>query len=318
MLNLRINQQSTDIDDESLKWAQQNITSNDLDGRVRLFKNSRQGPIFPIEEANIDYLDFTMTNPPFYTSEEEMTQSAAKKNLPPMTACTGAPVEMVTEGGEVEFVTRMVIQSLETRTKVQWYTAMFGFLSSVSKIADLLHQHNIDNFAVTEFVQGVKTRRWAIGWSFHDRRPTQAVCRGINTDAVPKSILPPITEATVVRLNGVTDISTFSDDFQTAVSKLDLEMWEWDKHTLTGTGRARDKVWARAWRRKRKREEAGADTAADDRSNVFGFMVSLQVTTDTVTVGCRWTQGYDAVAFESFRGFLKATAKTCAAKPSST
>lgn len=246
-----------------------------------------------------------------------MAESAAKKNLPPLTACTGAPVEMVTRGGEVEFVTRMVTQSLETRTKVQWYTAMFGFLSSVSKLVDLLHEHKIDNFAVTEFVQGVKTRRWAVAWSFHNTRPTQAACRGIKADAVPKSVLPASTEATVVRLTGVTDISTFADDFQTAISKLDLETWEWDKHKLTGKGRARDKVWARAWRRKRKRAESGVaeeDVSLDDRRNVFGFMVSIHVESDAAIISSRWTQGHDAIAFESFRGFLKATAKACAAK----
>lgn len=299
-----------DIDEESLKWATKNITSNKMQDRITLITSARDKPIIPFEETGLERIDFTMTNPPFYTSEQEMLDSASKKNLPPATACTGAPVEMVTEGGEVGFVERILLQSLKLREKIQWYTAMFGFLSSVSKVVDLLQEHGIDNFAVTEFVQGVKTRRWAIAWSFHDLRPSQAICRGILTDAVQKSVLPAITEAIVTRLSDVVDADSFGHAFQTAISKLELESWEWDKKKMSGTGKARDKVWARAWRRKRKREAEGENQATPAPTNTFGFKVWIERSEGSLVIHSRWLQGHDAVAFESFRGFLKAIAKS--------
>ena len=112
-----------------------------------------------------------MCNPPFYPSHASLLESAAAKSRPPNSACTGAEVEMVTPGGEVAFFTRMIEESCILKEKVQWYTSMFGKISSVGTIVDKLKEHGISNWAVTEFVQGGKTKRWAVGWSWGSRRP---------------------------------------------------------------------------------------------------------------------------------------------------
>ena len=78
---------------------------------------------------------------------------------------------MVTSGGELDFVTRMIEESIQLGEKVLWYTTMLGKLSSVSLVAEKLISHNNHNYAVTEFVQGSKTRRWAVAWSWTDLRP---------------------------------------------------------------------------------------------------------------------------------------------------
>ena len=119
-------------------------------------------------------LDFVMTNPPFYASTESMLESAAAKSRPPFSACTGAEIEMVTNGGEVAFVMRMFEESKSLAGRVQWFSAMLGKLDSVREIASMFtgtcHRSEI-NFAVKEFVQGTKTRRWAVAWSWQHRRP---------------------------------------------------------------------------------------------------------------------------------------------------
>jgi len=78
---------------------------------------------------------------------------------------------MVTTGGELDFVARMIEESIRLGEKVLWYTTMLGKLSSVSVIVEKLISHNNRNYAVTEFVQGSKTRRWAVAWSWADLRP---------------------------------------------------------------------------------------------------------------------------------------------------
>ena len=88
-----------------------------------------------------------------------------------MKTCTGAEVEMVTHGGEVAFVKQMIDESLQLRDRIQWYTSMLGKLSSINVLVDMLIKHGITNFAVTEFEQGSKTKRWAVAWSLGDRRP---------------------------------------------------------------------------------------------------------------------------------------------------
>lgn len=129
-----------------------------------------------------------MCNPPFYESRTDMLISAAAKQRPPFTACTGSENEMVTAGGEVAFVSRIIDESLVLKDRVQWYTSMLGKFSSVGVIVQKLKDHNIDNYAVTEFVQGSKTRRWAIGWSYDDLRPSMSVARGVSS--LQKALLP--------------------------------------------------------------------------------------------------------------------------------
>ena len=135
-------------------------------------------------------LDFTMCNPPFYESQDELIASAEAKSRRPFSvgsnpvgfpgsqrlilsqACTGSAVEMVTPGGEVAFISRMIDQSEKLQNKVQWYTSMLGKLSSAETLITKLKGVGVSNYAVTELVQGNKTRRWAIAWSWMDYRPT--------------------------------------------------------------------------------------------------------------------------------------------------
>jgi 23S rRNA (adenine1618-N6)-methyltransferase len=129
-----------------------------------------------------------MCNPPFYESKAEMLTSAAAKQRPAFTACTGSETEMVTRGGEVAFASRMVDESLVLQDRIQWYTSMLGKFSSVATIVQELREKGIENYAVTEFIQGNKTRRWGIAWSFEDMRPMASVARGLHS--LPKSLLP--------------------------------------------------------------------------------------------------------------------------------
>ncbi|EPS95167.1 hypothetical protein FOMPIDRAFT_1054415 [Fomitopsis schrenkii] len=120
--------------------------------------------------------DFTMCNPPFYSSKEDAQRSAEATDSRPNAVCTGAELEMTTPGGEAAFVCKMVRESLELRSRYRWFTSMLGKLSSLAEIIALLREHQIDNYAFTEFVQG-QTRRWAIAWSFGDAYLLDSIAR---------------------------------------------------------------------------------------------------------------------------------------------
>ena len=70
------------------------------------------------------------------------------------------------------FVSRMIDESLGLRDSVQWYTSMVGKLSSIPVLVEKLQKAGNHNWAIAEFIQGNKTRRWAIAWSWRDIRPT--------------------------------------------------------------------------------------------------------------------------------------------------
>lgn len=265
--------------------------------------------MIPLDELGFKHIDFAMTNPPFYESEAELRTSALRKNRPPYSACTGAPVEMVCKGGEVTFVSRILEESLFLKGRVRWYTAMFGMVTSLETMVKKLRESSIDNYAVTEFVQGNKTRRWALAWSFTPMRPAQDVCRGMK--ATPwRKILPLPVEAEIMTFRVIDGVGDQADALSELIGALDLISWEWDKKLLHGIGRARENVWSRAWRRKRKREEMEGETAGGAKANgsevcVFGFSASLSVKKTDATVQCRWREGHDEAIFTSFCGFLK-------------
>ena len=178
-----------DIDDKNLLCARENIALNNFQSRIRPLKTKPNESLIPLAELGLDRyhlipdnstssidfssIDFTMCNPPFYSSASELLASAAAKSRPPYSACTGAEVEMVVPGGEVAFVSRMIDESLVLKEQVQWYTSMLGKASSIIEVVERLKSVGADNWAATEFVQGQKTRRWAVGWSWGDMRPRQ-------------------------------------------------------------------------------------------------------------------------------------------------
>lgn len=268
--------------------------------------------MIPLDELGLTSIDFVMTNPPFYASEADMLKSAAKKARPPHSACTGAPVEMVCAGGEVAFASRILDESLVLRGRVRWYTAMFGLATSLEAMVERLRERAVGNYAVTELVQGNKTRRWAVAWSFGAERPRQEVCRGAR--ATPwRRILPPVVETEVLTfpVGEGEGVGNKADALAELLAGLELISWEWDREALLGVGRARENVWSRAWRRKRKREEAeGAGSVAtakpaDSEVCVFGFSVFITVEKTEAVVWCRWREGHDESIYTSFCGFVK-------------
>lgn len=165
---------STDIDDANATNAFTNIKLNSFEDRCNIFRTEDKGPLIPLERLPVDHLDFTICNPPFFASEEEMYDSleGKGKRKKPSAVCEGAAVEMITKGGDLGFVTRLVEESLKLKDKVTWYSSMFGKLSSCKAIVAKLREHGIHNYAVACLWGGSKTSRWAVAWSFGDLRPS--------------------------------------------------------------------------------------------------------------------------------------------------
>ena len=256
-----------------------------------------------------------MTNPPFYESAAELAALAAKKARPPLTACTGSPSEMVTHGGEVGFAARLLAESLRLRTRVAWYSTMLGKHASLEAVVAMLRAEDVDNYAVTEFIQGTRTRRWAVAWSFGDMRPEADVARGMAEPGWAR-ILPPRTEfevavrkASAAASAGVgARLGAFVDG---VLGGLQME-WDWDAEKLTGLGRAPENVWGRTFRRRQQRIERGEEQQPpppagekEDEVVAIGFRVSVVVGTGEARVVLRWMQGRDANIVASLVAFLK-------------
>ncbi|KAG7641519.1 unnamed protein product [Arabidopsis thaliana] len=102
--------------------------------------------------------DFCMSNPPFFETFEEA-------GLNPKTSCGGTPEEMVCNGGEQAFVSRIIEDSAVLRQRFRWYTSMLGKKANLKLLISKLWEVGVTIVKTTEFVQG-QTSRWGLAWSF--------------------------------------------------------------------------------------------------------------------------------------------------------
>lgn len=295
----------TDIDDHSLSYASQNVSTNGFDDRIKLKKTENNAPLIPLDSAGIEEIDFVMCNPPFYSSEDDMARAYDAKTLPPIAVCTGAPNEMICPDGDIGFATRIFEESLRLRTRVRWYSCMLGRLTSAQQLVAKLKANDITNFAVTNLKAGQKTARWAVAWSCHDRRPANGIAR--HGDLV-LAILPPTTERTI-HMDNVT-APGLSLQINTKMQQLDLR-WSWQSETYTGTAVAEGNVWSRSARRRKQHHQViaskGGDREMKDHDAEQAVALAVRIRCQDYGLQIRWLRGHDPVLFESFIGMIKTT-----------
>ncbi|KAG1740617.1 S-adenosyl-L-methionine dependent methyltransferase [Suillus lakei] len=270
------------------------FVATDIDERS-LHVWQADGPILqPLHTSSMDF-DFTMCNPPFYSSAEDVSRSAEFKELGPNAVCSGAEVEMITPGGETNFL----------RAGCRWYTSMLGKMSSIPDLVSLFREHNVDNYAITEFVQG-QTRRWAVGWSFQDARLPDTFARISNPtlqNAMPSrntlhhafpgarsaDILASALRNVLALINGV----TVSPSATPATYE----------HSSAMLVHARHNTWSRAARRGKLPESV----CADQESPVLRCSIEFRERSSFNTssdIPCElvftWVEGKDRLIFESF------------------
>ncbi|KAL8845182.1 MAG: hypothetical protein Q9176_000350 [Flavoplaca citrina] len=186
---------------------------------------------------------------------------------------------------------------------------MLGKYSSLGLIVEELKKKGVANWAVKEFVQGGKTRRWGVGWSWDMRRPREDVARGVSS-SIPKHLLPFPPE--FMFEIPTTSIDLVGSQICALTEGLDLK-WRYRAQVSTGVGFARANVWSRAARRQQKREAADGEEFVEKSEDgeeeveeaALGFKIQLARESEGIAVSIRWLQGFDCVLFESFCGMVK-------------
>lgn len=110
----------TDIDDEIIKYAIENVKSNpQFSTRIQIIKNETRNLIFPFNFrsllSDITSPIFVITNPPFYADSADLsTRRAFKRQKSNSGQCEMTSGEFGTElGGEIGFIKQMIKESLE-------------------------------------------------------------------------------------------------------------------------------------------------------------------------------------------------------------
>ncbi|UJR37915.1 hypothetical protein I4U23_030602 [Adineta vaga] len=126
LLALRLNPQWTmyvsEIDPFNYRMGIKNVENNQLDDRIHVIQVDSSA-LFDNFIDRTKHYDFLMCNPPFYSDsmESQGLTNTRKSDRPPTKSInTAAPIESIyDQGGEVEFVKRMIHESRTYATNVR-------------------------------------------------------------------------------------------------------------------------------------------------------------------------------------------------------
>lgn len=167
----------TEIDPIALQAAGEIAKSNEiLKGKInfRLQKNisfALEGILLPS-----DRFDAIICNPPFHSSAEEamegnrrkqnnLAEKVGKKVNEETLNFGGQASELWCEGGEKEFVKKMVRESKNFKNQVLWFTSLVSNNSHLQTIENALKNAKVSRIKIVEMAQGQKISRF-IAWTF--------------------------------------------------------------------------------------------------------------------------------------------------------
>ncbi|KAJ2496764.1 hypothetical protein GGH96_005599 [Coemansia sp. RSA 1972] len=221
----------TDINATSIETARKNVERN-AGTNIQLFLNKDAQVTLPIcaegfpqgeEYGDGSVFTFSMCNPPFYSSREEQMRLRGIKHKKPGLETQGHDDELFTEGGEEEFLNRMVDESAKLGACIKWYSTLVGKKSTLAGLKTRIRQTPNVHIREGTLVQG-KTTRWVVAWSF----------LGQTRFCLDK--LPLDQEATMKWFNDV-------------MSELRVQVQHAEKCVVC---EAREKTWTRQWRRQQQ------------------------------------------------------------------
>ena len=112
---------ATEIDGVSKEFADRNVQDNKLGHLIDVRLVGPNDILCAVVDDESEF-DFCMCNPPFYWSEDEAQgqgKNRTERRRKGPTMCRGTTTEMVTEGGEVDFVRSIVSDSKKLKTRIR-------------------------------------------------------------------------------------------------------------------------------------------------------------------------------------------------------
>ncbi|WVQ71056.1 hypothetical protein IAR50_000581 [Cryptococcus sp. DSM 104548] len=318
---------ATELDDISYRHVLQTLSTNKIPASsITVVKAPSPSPIlFPLLNAKDgEAWDFTMCNPPFFESAEEMQEGIDLKEEGAHAAPTAADNELITRGGEVAFISTMIRESIMIGKSCQWFTSLVGKYSSLQPIIGLLKELKIDNYFV-KISKQAKTARWIIGWSHTTTRLPDSITRP--SEVIPNTsftqILPPSNTCILHAQAGTSD-DTLRTVLLETLASIDLEPLQSDAPAGTSAQAENEdtillapkaNTWSRAARREAARMAAlGEKPAAPSEPGQSVFRTKIRLINGSdeephpqpSSLQIDWTdgEGKDRETWESFCKFL--------------
>lgn len=169
----------SDIDATSLKVASAIVDSNRLDKAIALRLQPRRGHVFRGVVREDDRFDLSLCNPPFHASAREAAGANQRKLRQLGSASAPSPQrtpepalnfgghahELWCEGGEAEFLRRMVRESADIPEQVRWFSSLVARSEHLPGLRRQLRQVGAIDVREVPMAQGSKQSRF-IAWTF--------------------------------------------------------------------------------------------------------------------------------------------------------
>jgi len=164
-----------DIDNKALKIASQIINVNSLEKSIELrLQNNNNHMYKGIIKPN-EFIDITMCNPPFHSSENEAQKGTERKwknlgyNKMKHTTLNfgGQHHELWCKGGESAFITKMILESISFSNQCLWFTTLVAKSEHLSHIYSELKKANAISVKTIIMSQGNKISR-LVAWTFQN------------------------------------------------------------------------------------------------------------------------------------------------------
>ncbi|AXV67132.1 23S rRNA (adenine(1618)-N(6))-methyltransferase RlmF (plasmid) [Pseudoalteromonas lipolytica] len=168
----------SDIDALSVKIAKQIAQFNRLKISVKQQDNSNK--MFTGVITDKDVFHLTLCNPPFHANEQQAQTGSQRKwknlNKIPKKELNfgGRENELWCEGGEREFISKMITESQEFSEQCIWFTSLVSKSETLPQLKKQLASLDVKDVKTIKMAQGQKISRF-IAWSYFDQADREAI-----------------------------------------------------------------------------------------------------------------------------------------------
>lgn len=165
---------ASDIDPTSINVASQIVLANKgLKNNIKCRLQSNANHFFKDILLDDEYLDATICNPPFHQSLEQASAGTSRKwkNLGKVKTAKaslnfgGQKAELWCPGGELTFISNMIVESKQYKNQVLWFTSLVSKSVNLAALTKQLQSVAASQVKIIEMRQGQKISRF-IAWSY--------------------------------------------------------------------------------------------------------------------------------------------------------
>lgn len=172
----------SELNEQAIQSAQKIIAYNpNFQGKIEIRTQPDASKVFSSILKPDEFFELTICNPPFHESAQA-AQEGSKRKVRNLTGKAvskaqlnfgGQADELWTEGGELEFIRKMIQESTKFKTQVYWFTTLVSKSENLKSIYFQLEKAGVTFRKTIQMAQGNKQSR-IVAWTFLNEKQQEA------------------------------------------------------------------------------------------------------------------------------------------------